>query len=128
MTFSEAYERAHGYAWRIWDTEGKCALHNMLIEVKKAHEEEVKQALLKFPRLDEVAEPDAADSEQYDAACRHRAAWALKNWDDDEIVRESADDFMLMLYMKLYNEVPRDEPRDRLAVAIRDKLIGFLEA
>jgi len=120
MTFNEAYERAHGYAWRIWDTEGKSALHGMLIKLREAHDAEVREARDALP----------PDLPTYDAAGddRHRAAWALKNWDDDEIVRESAEDHLYMLYMKLYNELPGDEPHEKLAIAIRDRLIGLLEA
>lgn len=120
MTFNEIWERASGYAWGIWDSTGKLTLRNMLVELKDAHEEEVATARDAFP----------LDLPTYDVAGndRHRAVCALKNWDDDEIVRESAEDFMFMLYIKLYDEFPGDEPHHKLAVAIRDRLIGLLES
>ena len=122
MTFNEAYQRANGYATRIWDTEGKVTLHSMLVDIKKAHEEEVRQALCKFPLHDELVEYDVVGNE------RHKVACALRRWVDDEVVRESADDHLCMLYMKLYDELPGDEPHEKLAIAIRDRLIGLLEA
>lgn len=122
MTFNEAYQRANGYAMRMWDTEGKSALHSMLVDLKKAHEEEVKQALCRFPLFHELTEYDTAGND------RHKVACALRSWDDDEVVRESADDHLRMLYLKLYNDFPGDEPHEKLAIAIRDRLVGLLEA
>ena len=120
MTFEEAYQRADGYATRIWDTEGKSALHSMLVYMRKAHEEEVATARDTFP-LD-LPTYDVAGNE------RHKVACALRRWEDDEVVRESTDDHLLMLYLKLYDELPGDEPHEKLAIAIRDRLIGLLES
>lgn len=122
MTFNEAYQRAKGYAARIMDTEGNMTLHSILADIKKAHDEEVKQALCRFPLHDELVEYDVPGNE------RHKVACALRRWEDDEVVRESADDHLCMLYLKLCDELPGDEPHEKLAIAIRDRLIGLLEA
>lgn len=120
MTFEEAYQRANGYATRIWDTEGTLTLRNMLVELKNAHEDEVATARDALP-LD-LPTYGVAGNE------RHKVACALRRWVDDEVVRESAEDHLYMLYLKLYDDLPGDEPHEKLAIAIRDRLIGLLES
>ena len=117
-TFNENLEWLRGYICRDNEAIRNLTVLSRLSDLKASHEEELEAAMGKFP----FVEYDVAENE------RHKVACALRTWEDDEVVRESAEDHLYMLYMKLYNEFPGDEPHEKLAIAIRDRLIGLLEA
>ena len=123
MTFEEAYQRANGYATRIWDTEGKSTLHSMLVDLRKAHEEEVATARDAFPLG--LPTYDVAGNERHKAACRLRD-WdpsyvAEQNWDKDDVQ-------IRVLYQVLDIGGGTGVEGVEAAKAVRDKLVELLES
>lgn len=124
MTFEEAYQRAKGYAARITDMEGNMTLHSMLVDIKKAHEEEVRQALCKFPLHDELVEYDVAGNE------RHKALCDLRKWDPDKVqpFPGEHDTHIKILYQILVGKAGGNVSASDAAKAVRDRLVELLEA
>jgi len=124
MTFEESYQRAKGYAARIMDTEGNMTLHSMLVDIKKAHEEEVKQALCRFPLFHELTEYDTAGN------ARHKALCDLRKWDPDKVqpFPGERDTHIKILYQILTGNAGGNVSASDAAKAVRDKLVELLEA
>lgn len=123
MTFKEAWERANGYAWGVWDSTGKLTLLNMLLELKDTHEKEVATARDAFP-LD-LPTYDVAGNERHKAACRLRG-WdpsyaEERNWDKDDVQ-------IRVLYQMLDIGGGAGVDGVEAAKAVRDRLVELLEA
>lgn len=122
VTFNEAWERAHGYAWGIWDSTGKLTLRNILVELKESHDREVAAARDAFP-LD-LPTYDAAGNE------RHKAACDLREWHPDILAHFACETEtqIKILYQILTGKAGGDVKPSEAATAVRDRLIELLES